>query len=359
MKGRGKREIPEKTRRPAALSGTIPACENPGVTRPGIEPDLAPASKANRAPFPAKSLPDLRMWESCRTTPLVGGFSQASPVSLGRLPLLASHRSEPGSIPGRVTGFSLVGIIKSLKGRRTSGAVSRCIEAPSPQSGPARRGTVVDEWLVNTAERCCGCAGRVVTMQLQDHETVTAIIIWYVGSHMSADEVETILNEPSFILIGTLILDTGQFALLGYLCLVFCTDECSNRRSPVAPTSRLVRHRSEVREATGDNPGNPDLGDPLERRPALLQVGRGTLGRRYTRPLTPIASRRSTPATCVSAGHARKYSEPLPLRATPPLSAGPSHRVNWADRHSRPRAITPAPACETAACDSSCGQCCV
>ncbi|KAJ8867542.1 hypothetical protein PR048_031344 [Dryococelus australis] len=37
MKGRGKREIPEKTRRPTALSGTIPTCKNP-VTQPGIEP---------------------------------------------------------------------------------------------------------------------------------------------------------------------------------------------------------------------------------------------------------------------------------------------------------------------------------
>ncbi|KAJ8888805.1 hypothetical protein PR048_008297 [Dryococelus australis] len=37
MKGRGKREIPEKTRRPTASSCTIPICENP-VTRPGIEP---------------------------------------------------------------------------------------------------------------------------------------------------------------------------------------------------------------------------------------------------------------------------------------------------------------------------------
>ncbi|KAJ8884566.1 hypothetical protein PR048_016423 [Dryococelus australis] len=35
--GRGKREIPEKTRRPMASSGTIPTCENP-VTRPVIEP---------------------------------------------------------------------------------------------------------------------------------------------------------------------------------------------------------------------------------------------------------------------------------------------------------------------------------
>ncbi|KAJ8872166.1 hypothetical protein PR048_025768 [Dryococelus australis] len=36
--GRGKWEIPEKARRPTASSGTIPTCENPGVTRPGIEP---------------------------------------------------------------------------------------------------------------------------------------------------------------------------------------------------------------------------------------------------------------------------------------------------------------------------------
>ncbi|KAJ8883285.1 hypothetical protein PR048_015128 [Dryococelus australis] len=32
-------EIPEITRRPAPSSGSIPACENPGVTRRGIEPD--------------------------------------------------------------------------------------------------------------------------------------------------------------------------------------------------------------------------------------------------------------------------------------------------------------------------------
>ncbi|KAJ8878009.1 hypothetical protein PR048_022472 [Dryococelus australis] len=37
MKGLGKREIPEKTRRPAASSGTIPACENLEAALPGIE----------------------------------------------------------------------------------------------------------------------------------------------------------------------------------------------------------------------------------------------------------------------------------------------------------------------------------
>ncbi|KAJ8891440.1 hypothetical protein PR048_003968 [Dryococelus australis] len=38
MKGRGKREIPEKTCQLAASFGTVPTCENPGVTRPGVEP---------------------------------------------------------------------------------------------------------------------------------------------------------------------------------------------------------------------------------------------------------------------------------------------------------------------------------
>ncbi|KAJ8893709.1 hypothetical protein PR048_006309 [Dryococelus australis] len=38
IQGRGKREITEKARGPAASSNTIPKCENPGVTLPEIEP---------------------------------------------------------------------------------------------------------------------------------------------------------------------------------------------------------------------------------------------------------------------------------------------------------------------------------
>ncbi|KAJ8871650.1 hypothetical protein PR048_027977 [Dryococelus australis] len=38
MHGRGKRQVPEETRRPTASHGTISTCENPGVTQPGIEP---------------------------------------------------------------------------------------------------------------------------------------------------------------------------------------------------------------------------------------------------------------------------------------------------------------------------------
>ncbi|KAJ8878595.1 hypothetical protein PR048_019176 [Dryococelus australis] len=37
MKGRGKWEVPEKTRRTTAPSDTIPTCENPWATQPGIE----------------------------------------------------------------------------------------------------------------------------------------------------------------------------------------------------------------------------------------------------------------------------------------------------------------------------------
>ncbi|KAJ8883318.1 hypothetical protein PR048_015161 [Dryococelus australis] len=38
MEGRGRWEILEKTRQPAASSGTIPTCENPRAAPPEIEP---------------------------------------------------------------------------------------------------------------------------------------------------------------------------------------------------------------------------------------------------------------------------------------------------------------------------------
>ncbi|KAJ8898171.1 hypothetical protein PR048_003531 [Dryococelus australis] len=41
---------------------------------------FSPPSKANRAQSPARP-PDFRKWESCRTLPLVGGFSRGYPVS--------------------------------------------------------------------------------------------------------------------------------------------------------------------------------------------------------------------------------------------------------------------------------------
>ncbi|KAJ8897521.1 hypothetical protein PR048_002868 [Dryococelus australis] len=42
--------------------------------------DYLPPAWANQVGFPAESLPDFRMWESCRTMALIGGFSRGSPV---------------------------------------------------------------------------------------------------------------------------------------------------------------------------------------------------------------------------------------------------------------------------------------
>ncbi|KAJ8890999.1 hypothetical protein PR048_010508 [Dryococelus australis] len=133
--GAGEARSPEKTRRPTASSGTIPTCENP-VTRPGIEPGLPrweasvlaaqppitvtghrclpvhsqpPPPPLPRGILPSKAFTEFgqwprtasplashqgdpgsipsratqnpRMWESCRTMPLAGGFSRRSPTS--------------------------------------------------------------------------------------------------------------------------------------------------------------------------------------------------------------------------------------------------------------------------------------
>ncbi|KAJ8893769.1 hypothetical protein PR048_006369 [Dryococelus australis] len=105
-----RKRIPKKTRRPVPSSGKIITCENPGVTRQGIEtaspwreasiltaqpPRLrelwlgcSPPTTLIRVRYPAGSLPDFRMWESCWTTPLAGGFSRDTSV----FPALAFQR---------------------------------------------------------------------------------------------------------------------------------------------------------------------------------------------------------------------------------------------------------------------------
>ncbi|KAJ8876780.1 hypothetical protein PR048_021227 [Dryococelus australis] len=128
----GKREIPEKTHRSTASSGTIPTCENPelqfkALHRNVVEATISLAGSAqeetvfvprtplilndfpfefkrlqfplkvcysmtinksqgqtlkfaNRARFPDGPIPDFRKWEPCRFMSLVGGFSRGSPV---------------------------------------------------------------------------------------------------------------------------------------------------------------------------------------------------------------------------------------------------------------------------------------
>ncbi|KAJ8881003.1 hypothetical protein PR048_017476 [Dryococelus australis] len=140
LQGRGKRNNPEKTRRPAASSCTIPTCENPGMTRPGIELG-SPWWEANSLTRdtsggcpPNKIIPLLicysvnniayeyggyfaanvfEMDETLATREMFlemssGGAADSSPRMISSL---ASHQGEPGSIPGRVTGLSHVVIV--------------------------------------------------------------------------------------------------------------------------------------------------------------------------------------------------------------------------------------------------------
>ncbi|KAJ8881686.1 hypothetical protein PR048_018172 [Dryococelus australis] len=109
---RGIREHLFETLQIEAKPTTSPTCRNPGLCRrksnpchrgvglilyphsaaaPGaVKSDVtviagwlvySPPTTVNWARFPARSPPDFRNWESCRTMPLVGGFSQGSPAS--------------------------------------------------------------------------------------------------------------------------------------------------------------------------------------------------------------------------------------------------------------------------------------
>ncbi|KAJ8891055.1 hypothetical protein PR048_010564 [Dryococelus australis] len=82
MKGRGKREIPEKTHRPVISSGTIPIYGNPGVTWLEIEPGN-------------------------NITPTTTFASNKRAHGGVVVRLLASHLGEPSSI----SGFPLVGLV--------------------------------------------------------------------------------------------------------------------------------------------------------------------------------------------------------------------------------------------------------
>ncbi|KAJ8891557.1 hypothetical protein PR048_004085 [Dryococelus australis] len=68
---------------------TVIACSRTDQTLPTRGPTVAerlarsPPTKANRVQSPAGS-PDFRRWESCRTIPLVGGFSRGFPISPAR-----------------------------------------------------------------------------------------------------------------------------------------------------------------------------------------------------------------------------------------------------------------------------------
>ncbi|KAJ8866401.1 hypothetical protein PR048_032244 [Dryococelus australis] len=69
--------------------GSIALIESQGYAPQALVRLLA-SHHASRVRFPAGSLPDYRMWESCRMMPLIGGFSRGSPLHSGAAPYLAS-----------------------------------------------------------------------------------------------------------------------------------------------------------------------------------------------------------------------------------------------------------------------------
>ncbi|KAJ8892382.1 hypothetical protein PR048_004962 [Dryococelus australis] len=103
MKRRGKWDIHEKTRRPAASSGSVPTCVNPRATPLGIEPAviLPTSHQGEPGSITGRVTPDFRKCELCRTMPQVGGLSRGSPVSraLRILALPHSHVISLSSAP--------------------------------------------------------------------------------------------------------------------------------------------------------------------------------------------------------------------------------------------------------------------
>ncbi|KAJ8874599.1 hypothetical protein PR048_025465 [Dryococelus australis] len=80
MKGRGSREIPEKTRRPAVSSGTILRCENPGNDLAGNEPDAPWFEVGCLTTTPPRPLVSFEILGS--STKLISYLNVASPACL-------------------------------------------------------------------------------------------------------------------------------------------------------------------------------------------------------------------------------------------------------------------------------------
>ncbi|KAJ8896988.1 hypothetical protein PR048_002334 [Dryococelus australis] len=85
MQGRGKREIPEKTHRPAASSGTILTYGNPGVAWPGIESSSLDGRLAHSAGwYPREGSRDLVASQRSRNLdPSQGSRDRSPPRDLG------------------------------------------------------------------------------------------------------------------------------------------------------------------------------------------------------------------------------------------------------------------------------------
>ncbi|KAJ8887700.1 hypothetical protein PR048_013918 [Dryococelus australis] len=96
----GETGYPEKTRRPAASSGTIPTCENPGATPPGIEPESIMLTLDDTEPIAElrgnkKRIPYCHVWGNSG-----GVYSSPTKVKRFRFPV-RSHIFACGNRAGR------------------------------------------------------------------------------------------------------------------------------------------------------------------------------------------------------------------------------------------------------------------
>ncbi|KAJ8888268.1 hypothetical protein PR048_007755 [Dryococelus australis] len=115
----GQREYPEKTLRQAASSSTIPTCENPGVN-PDRRGQVAWVVGARHY---INTYSASHAYDLCN---LPSAHDRTAVISRRSISTLASYQGEPGSIPGRITGFSQVGIVPDdAVGRRVSSGMSR------------------------------------------------------------------------------------------------------------------------------------------------------------------------------------------------------------------------------------------
>ncbi|KAJ8883248.1 hypothetical protein PR048_015089 [Dryococelus australis] len=146
-----KQEIPEKTRRPAASSGTIPTCENPVATPPGIEPGSLWLEASSRTTIPPRPLISAVIAEDVQcvlflcSTPMMCGDGEPSmerPLRRTRYKVL-ELRSDSGVMSHwkdyhRLAAFAFLSHVASAPFRRSA---TQTAQVPMiPQVGLFRSG---------------------------------------------------------------------------------------------------------------------------------------------------------------------------------------------------------------------------
>ncbi|KAJ8883193.1 hypothetical protein PR048_015033 [Dryococelus australis] len=152
--GAGETGDPEKTRRPAVSSGTISPFENPGVTRPGIEP-CSPwweASSATTAPTPACRVP---------VVVVVNWREELGCLPCGRGRVVVEGGNDRISFNG-IANFSMLVVLFVPPSRHTTisarpGPVSaKCVEASGCVTMPGMFTRAEYAYMVFVYEYCDG-----------------------------------------------------------------------------------------------------------------------------------------------------------------------------------------------------------